>query len=138
MTPVQGVEDVVPGIVNPGGPPYHPLMRRRVGTPKKKKKKKKKKKRNLEPAAAAEVGDWEMGLMLLGSSCLLAAMPTGRSSICHSCSTVQLGNAILYSPSSSTAHVKLGSTADDACISPFSFLYQKTLANLLVNLVLPI
>ena len=38
MTPAQGVEDVEPGIVNPGGPPYHPLTRRRVGTLNKKKK----------------------------------------------------------------------------------------------------
>ena len=47
MTPVQGVEDVVPGIVNPGGPPLPSADTSADGHPKKKKKKKKKKKGTL-------------------------------------------------------------------------------------------
>ena len=39
LTPAQGVEDVVPGIVNPGGPPLPSADMSADGHPKKKKKK---------------------------------------------------------------------------------------------------
>ena len=51
MTPVQGVEDVVPGIVNPGGPPVPPADTSAGGHPYKKKG-------DIFPALMGKFGDF--------------------------------------------------------------------------------